>query len=338
MSDLKAYLASKYVPPPAHLSPSREANWCRYMSGPKADAIIARSGDPTIKKKKKKISKNEDYVTKLESGQGLMMRDEDEWKHGDGEDVDMNGDEDAPCELPPSNVSGLIGDEADQRVVVGKELATFNKSKSTWSTVGSTSLPMASQPSAAGPSSRSQEPEEAEQDTKPDIDHATGVKKVVTKRKGGLKTAAQIREDFEAVQAEKARALAEAEAAAEAQARENGEAGPSTSSAVAVNPHQGQTIHRDSSGRIVDVEKLKREAKAQEDEEKRKAREREEWSKGLVQRQKQQDRAREEAEMGSKDVARYVPCLFLLFPLSLYSSTSSSSLGRVTASNFGSKN
>lgn len=65
------------------------------MSGPKADAIIARSGDPTIKKKKKK-PKNEDYVTKIESGQGLLMRDEDEWKHGDGEDVDMNGDEDAP--------------------------------------------------------------------------------------------------------------------------------------------------------------------------------------------------------------------------------------------------
>lgn len=199
--------------------------------------------------------------------------------------------------------------------MVAKELATFNKSKSTWSTVGSTSLPLASQPSSAGPSSRSQEPEDQDQDIKPDIDHDTGVKKVVTKRKGGLKTAAQIREDFEAVQAEKARALAEEAAAAEARARENGdgEAGPSTSSAVAVNPHQGQTIHRDSSGRIVDVEKLKREAKAQEDEEKRKAREREEWSKGLVQRQKQQDRAREEVEMRSRDVARYVRFFFFSF-------------------------
>lgn len=189
-------------------------------------------------------------------------------------------------------------------VVVGKELAKFNKSKSTWATVGSTSLPMASQPAAAGPSSNPGGGDEAE-DIKPDIDPETGTKRVVTKRKGGLKTAAQIREDHDAQQAEKARALAEAEAQAREarEARGDGEAGPST--AVA-DPNQGQTVHRDASGRKVDVEKLKREAKAQEEEERRKAREREEWSKGLVQRQKQQDRAREEAEMGNKDVARYV--------------------------------
>jgi pre-mRNA-splicing factor CWC26 len=62
------------------------------MSGPKADAILARSSDPTIKKRKKK-PKNEDYVTKLESGEGLKLKDEDEWNKG--EDVDMDG-EDAP--------------------------------------------------------------------------------------------------------------------------------------------------------------------------------------------------------------------------------------------------
>lgn len=73
------------------------------MSGPKADAIIARSGDPSIKKKKKK-PKNEDYVTKLESGEGLKMRDEDEWNRG--EDDEMNGEEDAPGMLCPSVVAG----------------------------------------------------------------------------------------------------------------------------------------------------------------------------------------------------------------------------------------
>jgi hypothetical protein len=66
----------------------------RYMSGPKADAILARSTDPTIKKRKKKL-KNEDYTVKLENGEGLRMKDEDEWKGA--EDVDMEG-EDAPGE------------------------------------------------------------------------------------------------------------------------------------------------------------------------------------------------------------------------------------------------
>jgi pre-mRNA-splicing factor CWC26 len=63
------------------------------MSGPKAEAILSRSTDPTIKKRKKK-PKNEDYVTKLEAGEGLKLRDEDEWKHG--EDVEMIDGEDAP--------------------------------------------------------------------------------------------------------------------------------------------------------------------------------------------------------------------------------------------------
>lgn len=267
----------------------------RYMSGPKADAILARIGDPSIKKRKKK-PKNEDYTSKLEKGEGLMMRDEDEWNRGNGEDVDITatGDEDAPGQCSTTLQNQLV-EGADPTPVVGKALATFNKSKSTWSTVGSTSLPMASQPQEAGPSTLSPAAGE-EEDIKPDIDQQP--KKAVTKRKGGLRTAAQMREEAEALKAEQAAAAA---AAAEA-AGDTGEG----STAVAPAPGQSQTVHRDSSGRIVDIEKLKREARDKEDEERRKAREREEWSKGLVQRQKQQDRAREEAEMGRNDVARYV--------------------------------
>ena len=89
MSDMKAYLAQKLV---LHLYPRRDID-NRYMSGPKAEAILSRSSDPTIKKRKKK-PKNEDYVTKLEAGEGLKLRDEDEWKHGD--DVEMVDGEDAP--------------------------------------------------------------------------------------------------------------------------------------------------------------------------------------------------------------------------------------------------
>jgi hypothetical protein len=79
------------VSPPFSL-PRRDTDK-RYMSGPKAEAILSRSTDPAIKKRKKK-PKNEDYVTKLEAGEGLKLRDEDEWKHG--EDVEMVDGEDAP--------------------------------------------------------------------------------------------------------------------------------------------------------------------------------------------------------------------------------------------------
>jgi pre-mRNA-splicing factor CWC26 len=65
------------------------------MSGPKAEAILARSTDPAIKKRKKK-PKNEDYVTKLENGDGLRMRDEDEWRGKGTEDVEMGDGDDAP--------------------------------------------------------------------------------------------------------------------------------------------------------------------------------------------------------------------------------------------------
>lgn len=180
--------------------------------------------------------------------------------------------------------------------MIGKSLATFQKSKNTWSTVGSTSLPLASQAPSAGPSRLAASGGE-EEDIKPDIEGGEPVKEKkapTTLRQGGLKTAAQIREEAAAAAAEKAAAAAKAEE----EARASGQM------TTASQQNQGQTVHRDSSGRIVDIEKLKKEAKEKEEEEKRKAREREEWSKGMVQRQGQRDRARLEAEMGRTDVAR----------------------------------
>jgi hypothetical protein len=102
MADLKAYLASKSA---FDLVNTRKAD-VRYMSGPKADAILARSTDPTIKKRRKKV-KNEDYPTASGSGTsgkengGLMFRDEDdEWRRRIGDDMDIDGD-DAPGECSP---------------------------------------------------------------------------------------------------------------------------------------------------------------------------------------------------------------------------------------------
>lgn len=45
-------------------------------------------------------------MSKLESGEGLKMRDEDEWKGGE-EDIEMGGDgDDAPSTSPLSIVNG----------------------------------------------------------------------------------------------------------------------------------------------------------------------------------------------------------------------------------------
>lgn len=74
------------------------------MSGPKADAILAREGDPTLKKKRKK-PKNEDYIggssSRNENAKGLLMKDEDEWKRGTGDDMDLEGMDAPGTSMPP---------------------------------------------------------------------------------------------------------------------------------------------------------------------------------------------------------------------------------------------
>ncbi|WWD01259.1 hypothetical protein V866_008202 [Kwoniella sp. B9012] len=232
MPDLKAYLADKY------------------MSGPKRDAILARSSDPTMKKKKKK-PKNEDYIggSKGESSGGLMLKDEDEWKVRDRDDDEDMEDGDAP--------------------VIGKGLSTFQKSKSSWSTVGSTSLPI-SNPTEAGPSSPR---------VKDEIDTDAPVTSI-PKRRGGLRTAAQMREEAE-------RLAAQREPSPEPQPEEDEEG-------------NNETVHRDASGRIIDVNKLKEEERLRDEEAKRKELERKEWTKGLIQRQARVTRAEEEKEMGER--------------------------------------
>ncbi|WRT67247.1 uncharacterized protein IL334_004214 [Kwoniella shivajii] len=234
MPDLKAYLADKY------------------MSGPKRDAILARSADPTIKKKKKK-PKNEDYIggSKGESSGGLLLKDEDEWIVKD-EDDDME-DGDSP--------------------LIGKDLATFQKSKSSWATVGSTSLPVPKS-NNGGPSTSTSPPPKI----KPDPDAPSAAPVQITKRKGGLRTAAQMREEAE---------RAEAARSPSPPPDEN-------------DPSHNETVHRDASGRIIDVAKLKEEERQREEAEKRKELERKEWTKGLVQRQARETRAKEEREMGQR--------------------------------------
>ena len=277
MSDLKTYLAQKY------------------MSGPKADIILSHSTSVVDgqkkKRKKRKVEHNEDYVggggggssgAGSSSGGGLVMRDEDEWGRGNDDEDDLEG-ADAPGESSPSIRRRSVWSDL---AVVGKGLTTIRKSTANWNTVSASSIPLRSvkvenesnggdgteEANEAGPSSPSR-------NIKPDPDAPPAP---MTKRRGGLRTAAQLRE--------------EAEAAAAART-------PSPPPEEQGGP--GQTVHRDASGRIVDVEKLKEEERRKEAEERRKAREREEWTKGLVQRRRRDEERAREREAGETDVARY---------------------------------
>lgn len=267
MTDLKAYLASKSVVPSLALRAPLTLR--RYMTGPKADAILARSSDPSLKKRKKR-PRNEDYPAESShaegsGGAGLMLKDEDAWQ-GEADEVDLEG-----ADAPGGSV--VCCGTTLTSAVVGKALATFKRSSNAWSTVGSTSM-------ALPPSEIKAEPEpDAEDASAPAAPSAQ-----LTRRRGGLRTAAQMAQEAAKIQAERS---------------------PSPEPGEGEGPDPTVTVHRDASGRVVDVEKLKAEARERERDEQRKKKEREEWGKGMVQRQQKDEQRRQEREMGEKDMSRY---------------------------------
>lgn len=117
----------------------------------------------------------------------------------------------------------------------------------------------------------------------------------VTKKRGGLLTAAELREEAAALDARRA---------AEEAARAAALAAANTSDNAPVDPRQ--TIYRDKSGAIIDVAAAERAERAARAEELRKEQEKKEWGKGLVQRSAKEARAKKEQSMGKKDVARLV--------------------------------
>ncbi|GMK58877.1 hypothetical protein CspeluHIS016_0603190 [Cutaneotrichosporon spelunceum] len=222
----------------------------KYMSGPKADMILEHAGV----KKKRKRPKNEDYTAAaVAEGDGLVIQDADDWKKSKRKEIDLDAD-DAP--------------------VVGKGAKTFKKGASAWSTVSSTALPV--------PARVKDESREDEMGTST-LEGTVDPKPQLTKRRGGLRTAAQ---------------MAEEAAAAVAAAAERSPSPPPDA--------QAATVHRDQGGRVLDIEQLRAEARQAELEERLKEKEREEWTKGIKQREERERQAREERSMASKDVARRV--------------------------------
>jgi pre-mRNA-splicing factor CWC26 len=111
----------------------------------------------------------------------------------------------------------------------------------------------------------------------------------VKKKRGGLLTAAELREESAALEARR-------------RAEEAARAAADPAEAQAVDPTK--TVYRDKTGAIIDVAAAEAAERLARAEEVRKEREKKEWGKGLVQRSAREERTRTERAMGKKDVAR----------------------------------
>ena len=188
--------------------------------------------------------------------------------------------------------------------VLGKELATFKKSKSQWSTVGASTIPVAG-PSGTTHNDGVTEDPAINVKTEPEVDDSVAAPIQMTKRKGGLRTAAQLQaQEAERRAAERRAAERSPTPPDDKDGIEEEDGGEGATGSRRARPDPTKTVHRDASGRILDVDKLKEEERKRVEEEKRKALEREEWSKGVTQRKEREARAREEIDMRGRDVAR----------------------------------
>jgi pre-mRNA-splicing factor CWC26 len=275
---MQAYLAAKSVDAsPRFLASDADSCSflvCSYMSGAKADAILARSGD----KKKKRKRKDDNSTNAYASGSGIRLAEEGE--DGWGVQEDVKDEDEGPGELDLSfrrstcpHSPRLHFFPAAPIAVVETSKETFiPANKSSWTTVHSGTTPPPE--------------EDVPQDERPllvstEDDPAPPV------RRGGLRTAAQLRAEEEANAAEEAARRANANTEEDQEAERLAQ----------------ETVYRDGSGKKVDM-------KAEKAEERRRKKERDEreakkleWGKGVVQRGEKEDLKRREREELGRDLA-----------------------------------
>ncbi|CED83729.1 Uncharacterized conserved protein [Phaffia rhodozyma] len=235
------------------------------MSGPKADAILARSEDKKLKKKKRKRADepNGGGDTSLRSG-NLMIEDED----------------------GPAGWAPVAGDHPsdDERPTVQTSTSNFKSAnRSGWTAVRT----------GETPSPPSPPPQDIPADEQPVVLADTeSVPSAPAPRRGGLMTAAEMRAEEAEVEAAKQAAQQAAEAR---QTEEDREA----------ERRSRETVYRDSTGQKIDLKKEKAEERRRAKEREEKEAAKMEWGKGIVQRGEKEERARREQEEKSRDLARY---------------------------------
>lgn len=264
MSDLQAYLASKY------------------MSGPKADAILDR--DDSKRRKKKRKVHGESASTS--SGAGLVIADEDgAFGAQDQEEEEYKPGQ--PLSLAVAARHGLAYSLLFRSVVEERRGHFKAKAKAdSWATIRD-----------ADPMLRPKSPTPEPEDEAPAVAGMT----VDTAPRGGLQSAADLRAEQERKAAEQERKRRKAQKEEErrrAEARARGE------DEDEADPHA--TVYRDATGKRIDVKLLK----AEQAKEKRQQLEKEmakmQWGKGLVQRDEKERKAAEAERLKNMSFARQV--------------------------------
>lgn len=173
---------------------------------------------------------------------------------------------------------------------------TLRLKKSNWS------LPSASS---------STQPEPAPEEPPAESSTATATSApAVKKRKGGLLTAAQLKEEAEALAIEEARKEAEREQERlEARRRRRAEGIEDDEDGIADadddhHPDHQRTVYRDRSGKIVDAQAERAEQLKAEAEDRARQAAKKDWNKGLVQRNQREVEAQRERQVASTSFAR----------------------------------
>jgi pre-mRNA-splicing factor CWC26 len=288
MSSMQEYLAAKSVSPSSALLTAQPLTSSlsirRYMSGAKADAILARGSDGGEKKKKKRKRKDESSSTRV----GGLVIEEEGASGWDAVEKEKEKDED---DAAPSLFSYrlLLRLSKAELTILFDILAvettnrTFQKSsKSSWETVHTGDTPP---PESADPVPEDEAPQIVATSPQPPSPPK--------RRAGGIRTAAEVR-------AEQAERLAEEEAARLAAGAEQAEEDARLAQ---------ETVYRDRSGKKVDMKAEKAEERRRKKEREEKEAAKMEWGKGIVQRGEREEAARRLEEEKGRDVARYVSSL-----------------------------
>lgn len=200
--------------------------------------------------------------------------------------------------------SSLVVRHGLSLAVVTEAPKTFKATKANWKKHGESPAPVVDD------TKREALSEEEEEDQKPVIAGTTRSPTPpppppVQKKKGGLLTAAQVREEAQLLAAEERRRDQErARERAEAQRLVGGQEEDDDHSGQDDRPEHQQTVYRDRSGKIVDIEAEKRDQAAKERAHAAKEAAKKDWTRGFTQRAEQQRLAAEEASMSSSTFAR----------------------------------
>ena len=253
------------------------------MSGAKANAILARSGDK--KKKRKRKVDTEDYTggNAAASGSGIRLAEDGDSGWG-AQDEEGKDEDEGPGQFTSSTTSSLAfyRSQADRACdgmfpVVETSKETFiPASKSSWTTIHSGATPPPEDDLSLLPL-----------DERPLLVTYSANSPPPAPRRGGWRTAAQLRAEEEANAAEEALARASRNSEADEHAERLAQ----------------ETVYRDGSGKKVDMKAEKAEERKRKKERDEREAKKLEWGKGVVQRGEKEELKRREKEEAGRDLA-----------------------------------